>query len=175
MQLVRILRFPRMRALKLGRAVRAAGCIVRDFALAEGANARHLLRRFRFRLLGLVDRLHHQEHAERNQDEVDDVLDERAVIDGSNASSVRFLDGLERHTLNALQRDEQSAEVHAARKQAQDRHKDVVDKRRCDRAKRAADDNADRHVYDISPHRKCLELLKKLFHTCPSFRNVVLW
>ena len=66
---------------ELCRAVRAAGRVVGNLALAERADALGL-GRGSFRLLvNLVHRADDEEHAERGQDEVDDVLDEQAVVD----------------------------------------------------------------------------------------------
>ena len=66
--------------------------------------------------------------------------------------------------LSGFSRDEQAAEVDAAGQHADERHKDVVDQRRGNRAERGADDHADSHIDDIAAHRKRLEVLKEFFH-----------
>ena len=69
--------------------MRAAGRVVGNLALAERADALGL-GRGSFRLLvDLVHRADDEEHAERGQDEVDDVLDKQAVVDRADAGRRR--------------------------------------------------------------------------------------
>ena len=143
------------------RAVRAAGRVVGNLALAERADALGL-GRSGFRLLvDLVHRADDEEHAERGQDEVDDVLDEQAVVDRADAGRRGRLGG---NVAAAVERDEQAAEVDAAGQHADQRHEDVVDQRRGDRAERRADDDADGHVDHIAAHGERLEILEEFFH-----------
>ena len=87
--------------------MRAAGRVVGNLALAERADALGF-GRGSFRLLvDLVHRADDEEHAERGQDEVDDVLDEQAVVDRADTGRGGRLGG---NVAAAVERDEQAAE-----------------------------------------------------------------
>lgn len=85
--------------------MRAAGRAIGDFTLAERADALGLLRRGFRLLVNLVHRTDDEEHAERGQNEVDDVLDKQAVVDRAHARRRGRLGG---NIRSAVQRDEQA-------------------------------------------------------------------
>ena len=55
-------------------------------------------------------------------------------------------------------------EVHAAGKNGDKRHDNIVHQRGRDLAERAADDNADGHIQHVAAHGKRLEFFHKLLH-----------
>ena len=132
-------------------AVRAAGSVVRNGALAEGAQTRSLCRSRLFLLAEVVDHLDEEEDAQCHQQEVNDILNEGAVCEHSRV-------------LALAQNDLQRGEIDTAGNQRQQRHEQVVDNRGDDAAECAADHNADSHVNDIALECKLLEFLDELLH-----------
>src|SRR5690606_32370216 len=91
--------------------------------------------------LHLVERLDHEEHGERDDQEVDDRVEEGPVLDDRGAGSHGL--GHRAVELASAQDDAQVAEVDATDDEADDRHDHLVDERRGDGAEGRADD--DRH------------------------------
>ena len=104
--------------------------------------------------LKLHQRTHHQEHAERDNKEVEAGLQKRAVVE-------RYFRN--RTVIGNLSSDDQFqvCEVHSAREPANRRHNEVVDYRRYDVSERAAYNYADSHVNGVSFYCKFLEFLQK--------------
>ena len=142
------------------RAMRAAGRVIGDFTLTERADALGLRRRRFSLLVNLIHRADDEEHAERRQDEVDDILDKQTIVHRADAGSRSRLNG---RIALPVERNEQPRKIDAARQHTDQRHEDVVDQRCGNRTKRRADDYADSHVDDISAHGKRFEVLKKLW------------
>ncbi len=136
--------------------MRAAGRIVRDFALAIGAKARRFGGRGRFlRSAQIVYALHEQEHAQRDQKKVDHGLNE--IADGDGRRILRF-----------AQTDHQRREIHAAGQLGDQWREQIVYNAGYDGGKSGADHDADRHIEYIALEREFLEFLNKLPHTNPS-------
>lgn len=73
--------------------MRAAGRVIGDFTLAERADALGLHRRGFSLLVNLIHRADDEEHAERRQDEVDDILDKQTIVHRADAGSRSRLNG----------------------------------------------------------------------------------
>ena len=106
-----------------------------------------------------VDGLDHAEHGERDDDEVQNDGDQIAEVDGD--LGVNDLAALH-HGL--LEHPFPRGEVHAAGKNGDKRHDNIVHQRGRDLAERAADDDTDGHVDDVAAHGKRLEFFHKLLH-----------
>lgn len=92
-------------------AVGTAGSVFLHHGLAVGALAGGFLDGF-FLVQQLVHGLHQQEHAEGNDEEVEDVLQERAVIHRAHTGGIG---GLRAGIALEIQRQKQAAQVDAAR------------------------------------------------------------
>ena len=119
-------------------------------AYIRQALAEHLVLRH-----GAVHRLHHQEDGEGDDQEVDQRVDEGAVVEGGRAG---LLGGGERRVLSRAQHQEQVREVDAAEQLADGRHQHVAHERAHDLAEGAADDHADGQIEDVAAQRELLEL-----------------
>ena len=142
---------------QLGRAVGAArgalGHLLEAARAVRGPLLLGLLAVLRQRA-GLVQGLHHKEHHERDDDELNDGVDEASVGDGGIARSQR-------------QVQLQVREVHAAGERAHDRHDEVAHGRVDDGGERRADDHGHGQVHHVALIDEILEFLEKLFHGGP--------
>lgn len=104
----------------------------------------------------LVDGFDEAEDGECYQQEVDDCLDEVAVIDGC------FGLGL------GCRGDDvaKTCEIDAAEEQTDDGHNHIVDEGVDDGGKRTADDNAGSQVDDAAPGDEFLKFCNKTFFLC---------
>ena len=112
------------------------------------------------------------EHRPRDNDEADDVIDERAVIDSHGACVPRLLERRVRPRCirSCPQYHEQVREVDVSEQEPDRRHDDVIDERLHDRAERSADDDADSHVHDAALDGELAEFLEHSHHSTPPFR-----
>ena len=99
----------------------------------------------------LVDHLDEQEDAQRDQDKVDQGLQEVAV-------------GEDRAVLHVAELDAQAGKVDPAGEQREQRHEQVVDHAGDDFAERAGDHHADGHVDDVALEGEVAKFLEQLFH-----------
>jgi hypothetical protein len=142
----------------LGGAIRAAGSLdgdlgeaVRAFLGGGGGGSGG-----GGRLVQAVDGLHHEENRQAHDDEVDDGVDEHAVIDGGRPGLLgRRQAGVGR----AAQVDEQVAEVDLAQQQADGGHDDVLDQRVDHCPEGCADDDAHGQVDYAAAHDEFLKFL----------------
>src|SRR6267142_3683318 len=134
-------------------AVRAASCLDRDRHRALRALARG--RRRWGRALEPVRLAHDEKDGEGHEDEVDDRVDEHAVVQRGRA--VRLGRG-QRRIGPPREADEEIAEVDAAECEAERRHQQVVHERGHDGAEGHAEDDRHREVDDVATHEERLEL-----------------
>ena len=126
--------------------MRAAGSLDGDFRFAEGADfgsgsRGDFLFFFKMELIhGLDDQKEDQSH----QQEVDHSSDKGAV--GEHSGIFSFSNG-----------DGKGGKIHAAGDNADQRVENVVNQRVYDGGKRAADDDADGHVYHVATRDKLFE------------------
>jgi len=118
-------------------------------------------------LLGLVDRFDEEEDAQSDEEEINDGLDESAVIQGGAAGFHSLLDGGEAFssdTVGVLDDGEHAGNAAGTGDQADERHDHISDQRGNDLAEGTADDNADGHIQHVALHSKLFEFLNELFH-----------
>jgi len=142
--------------VQLRSAVRAAGCLVVDDALAEGALAGIRSGSCRSRLSELVDKLDHAENADGDDEEIHHGLNEIANGDGGSLFALSQL-------------DDECREIDAAGQAGDDGSDQIVDDAGDDAAECRADHNADCHVHDVALECKRLEFIKELAHNNASF------
>lgn len=134
--------------------------------IADLAQQQHVLGRRGGRgLLGLaqlVDELDHQEDDEREDDEIDQHGDERAVAERRDARCLQILErfriALER-SRNLTEQHEFVREIQAARQHADHGHDEILHHRVDDLRKRSADDHADGEIHDVALDGEFLEFL----------------
>lgn len=102
-------------------------------------------------MLGLDGDAQHDEDAERDDEEVDDGLDERTAVHDDRFAVFGRL----------AQRPDDFRKVGLAQRKRDQRRNDVRHKRGNDFAERAADDDADGHVDDVAFGDERLEILGK--------------
>ena len=109
----------------------------------------------------LVDQLHGHakgdEDAEGDDEEVDDVHDEDAIVDGD------LLDGLDAGSGGGALLDDilHVLEALVAGENGDEGHDDVIDQRADNFAESAADDDTDGHVYHIALEGESFEIFNK--------------
>src|SRR5580700_10326229 len=108
----------------------------------------------RMRLFQSVDELDGEEKHERDDQKIDDALDECAVLDQDVLTGGIF-----------PQPEGQIREVEAADDLAQHRHENVADQGRHDLSEGSADDHADGEVDHVALHRKLFEF-RRYTHGC---------
>src|SRR5580698_9350239 len=101
----------------------------------------------RMRLFQSVDELDGEEQHERDDEKIDDALDECAVLDQDVLAGGIF-----------SQPEGQVREVEAADDLAEYRHENIADQGGHDLPEGGADDHADGEVDDVALHRKLFEL-----------------
>ena len=108
----------------------------------------------------LVDPLDQQEDHDGDEQEVDDGLDEAAVLDGGLLDAGRLVRGPD----DALQ----GGEVDAAEEGADDGHEHIVHQGLDDGGERAADDDAHGHIHHVATGDELLEFRNDAFflHGC---------
>lgn len=89
------------------------------------------------------------EHAERDDSEIDDLIDENAVIDGDGGDAFA----------GAAECEFQVIEINIAHQKTYRRHQKIIDHGRNDFSESAADDDSHRHIDDISPQREGFKVL----------------
>ena len=146
-------------------AVGTAGRVLFHHGLAVGALAGGFLHGF-FLVQQLVHGLHQQEYAEGDDDEIDDVLQESAVVHRAHPGSVG---GFRAGVALEVQREEQAAQVHAASQQADDGHQHIIHQRVDDGGECAADHNAGGQLQNVAAGAEFFEVLKQFFHGKPAF------
>ena len=141
--------------MKAGERNRIAGslpCLLYWIYYASGSSLRFFLE--------LGEDAEHREDGERDDQKVDDALDEVAVAQcgfrGDDAA-VRRVDRLADDPLPV-------GHIETTDKQADKRHNHIIDQRGDNLVECAADDHADRHVNDIAFCNKFLEISRKLTH-----------
>lgn len=143
--------------------MRAACGVDGDLALAVGADLR--FRRFLHGSFLLPaerhDLLYKNKDHERNDQKIEHLREERAVLEHRRARGLRFG---ERGVGIPVEREKKIAEVDPAGQHADERHDDVVDERCDDLPERAADNDADRHIDHVPLYGKFLEFLEQRFH-----------
>ena len=122
---------------------------------SDGGRRRFGRRRRRHQLVQLAQQ---QEQDKGHDQEIDDGIDEQAVIDGDGLGGLGGGQGLDAGV--ALQHHEEIGEIHAAQRQADRRHHHVIDQRGDDAGEGRADDHTDRQVHDIAAHGEFLEFRK---------------
>lgn len=129
---------------------------------------RRLGRRWGGSFIEPVDALDHQEDGKGDDDEVDDVGGEQAVIPGDHPGDLLSLEqrGANCHLFCTLDHDEQVAEIHIAQQETNGRHEDVVDQRADDLAEGRADDDADRQVDHVAAHDELLKFFEQKYLSC---------
>ena len=143
----------------------AAGGAYVHFFFAEGAHRRVLdgllaaaAGQVHGAVFHLVERLHDEEYAQRDYQEVDDRPEECAEVD----------------VLVAADRDAQARNIGAvaAGDQVDQRRDDVIDQRGDDSRECRADDDANRHVHDVAAVDELLEFAYEALHGPSSLRSI---
>lgn len=130
----------------------AAGGIIGNFALAEGAQAGSLCgSRSGLGLMQLVDTLDEQEDADGDHEEIHDGLNEIANTD------FRRVGGF-------AQGNDKIGKIDAAGDPGDDGGEEIVDNAGDDSGKGRTDDNTDGHIDHIAAERKIFEFLNQFFH-----------
>lgn len=147
-------------------AVRAARCVDVDLALTERT---FLCGRGCFGFLIVmsdcskpVHSFHQGEDNDRHDEEIDDGGQEASI--GKDGDACFLRGGKRGKFLVAAELDEPVGKINAARDKADDRHDKIVYQGIDDRLERAADDNADCQIHDISAHDKCFKFVDKFLH-----------
>jgi len=96
-----------------------------------------------------------QKHGEGNDDEVQNIVDEDAIIQRRCTGRFRRSDS---GIFLAGEIDEKIRKIHPAQRQTNRRHKNIVDKRRHDFAKRRADNDGYCQINHISSSNELFEL-----------------
>ena len=106
-----------------------------------------------------VDGPDEQKDRQGDDDEADNRVDKEAVVDAYGAGSLGVGQMCVRPRLRALPEDDKKVgEVHPSQEQADGGHQDVIHETLDDRTEGTADDNSDRHINDVAPHRELFEL-----------------
>ena len=103
-----------------------------------------------------VDALHEEEDAERDDEKLDDRLDEHAVVDGRRYGRIERIDR-KRHL--------KVGKVHAAYQPTDGRHYYIRDDGGDNLTKGSSDNHADSHIYGVPLDGKLLEFLYKFAHS----------
>src|SRR5262249_48942505 len=98
----------------------------------------------------------HLEKDKSDDDELDNCVDEGAVVDRGGPSGLGSGQGL---ILFAREIDVETRKVDVSKEESDWRHDDVVYERRHDLAKRERHDEADRQVHHVATHEELLEVL----------------
>lgn len=110
-------------------------------------------RLFRFLFLHFFYLLNDQENGKGDDDEINDGIDEDAIVDGyGGLVSFRFLEG-----------DYQVGKINLAQKHADGRHYDVGNEGTDYFSEGGADDDADCQVDDVPLHGEFFEFLQHVF------------
>src|SRR5215469_10817281 len=139
----------------LGGAVGAASRPQGNGGQAEGARPRRHGRGDRRE--PPVDLLDHQEDGEGHDEEVDNRLDEDAVVDGGDHRRLGRGDGGE---LLPPKSDEEVREVRLAEQEADGGHEQVGHERGDHPAEGGADHHTDRQLHHVAPHDELFELFQ---------------
>ena len=154
------LKNPKIRS-ELGRTVRTTDRLDRNGRTTK----RTFFRRRRGRRSGLgrflelVDLLDHDKNDERDDQKINDIVEEQAVIQSRRSGFLRLGQGRKRLSGHIQIK---IAEIHFAEQKPDRRHDNITDHGGHDLSERAADDHTDRHIDHITAHDELFEFVHEL-------------